>query len=234
MSDDLRPYYPVAELVQQAGITWQKIEESVFSNRIQMSIKANAIVTVETSAEDEPGAPSDAVYAEDLEYFGLFPLRRSDAFDIVTKGQAHVKYSEDPDPETTVYITKPSEGISVKREDLVLSPDEFEKAIRRFSKAPVPPTNQSNTIPKRRGPRPEYDWDGAFQAAGAHLKTGQTFKNQADCIRFIIDWFEDKFGKAPDNSSVRKKIENQELLKPWGIAYGCSAQSVSRGGTRRR
>ncbi len=107
-------------------------------------------------------------------------------------------------PDGYIDIDVPEGGIRIGLSDLIVTRAERD----RFEAA----HGLNGNKPMRSGPRPgpgappRHDWDGFWIAVCRQIHDNGWPATQAAMVRTLMDWLETNAGRAPDESTVRKKI----------------------------
>ena len=115
-------------------------------------------------------------------------------------------------------IAAPPEGVPVRGASVVIARQEaerFERAYRLFVSEPHPAPVE-RPAESRRGAPARYDWDAFSGAMARRVFDHGMPESPGELVRDMIEWFAVTHGAAPDESTVRRRVQAawRELTRP--------------------
>jgi hypothetical protein len=112
-----------------------------------------------------------------------------------------------------VWITDPTEGVTASPADILITQAEAERFEREHglfangTRDGSHGDHKKTRRPAGPGAPARYEWDAFYAAIVRRVHEHGIPKTQAELIREMLDWFEQRHDEhAPDESTVRRKV----------------------------
>jgi hypothetical protein len=108
------------------------------------------------------------------------------------------------------WIADPAQGVKTNAADILITRTEVEKFEQQYGLfGSSDNLRAAHRLQRKPGPGvpPRYEWDAFYAAIARRVHEHGIPKTQAELIREMLDWFEQRGSEhAPDESTVRRKI----------------------------
>jgi hypothetical protein len=144
---------------------------------------------------------------------GLVEIPGADAFPLFRRDGAESinlhRVRESPDAKWE-WIADPAQGVKTGAADILITRTEVEKFEQQHGLfGSSDNLRAAHRLQRKPGPGvpPRYEWDAFYAAIARRVHEHGIPKTQAELIREMLDWFEQRGNEhAPDESTVRRKV----------------------------
>lgn len=156
---------------------------------------------------------------------GIYELLPRDGWTVIKNGQHDVREFWTLKPN---YLHLTPDGVAIIVSEVLVSRDEVERFEAENGVSDAAETRNGNV---RGGPgRPSrYEWDAFWVETCRRVHEDGVPDSQAEMVRGMIDWFNERGGAVPDESTVKKKMSQL-----WRSIRSSEGQLRAVGGSRPR
>lgn len=206
-----KPFYHLDEMLTRWGMTERDIAAFVLADELTLSATVSGLRIEYGEFEECRDGSWFAMPAGTRFAIGTIDLARSDAWRVLREGAWTIaSLKAQPGRYENIDDPKLDNKHEVHREDLVICRAEIE----RFEQA------QGLLIeadaPIRRGAPSQFDWDAFWVEVCRGIHADGLPMTQNGLVGRMAEWFELNHKKAPDESTIKKKLKPlwRQLAKP--------------------